>query len=61
MQPSEYFPEYYLSRWLASQGEPPAVYAIEKKGVQPTLAAYRALVEHLNIDTVILIDGGTDT
>lgn len=60
VQPGEYFPECYLSRWLASQGEPPAVYAIEKKGVQPTLAAYRALVEHLNIDTVILIDGGTD-
>ncbi|WP_407569608.1 DUF1152 domain-containing protein [Deinococcus altitudinis] len=60
VQPGEYFPEYHLSRWLAAQGEPSSVYAIEKKGVQPTLAAYHALVEHLNIDTVILIDGGTD-
>jgi len=60
VQPGEYFPEYYLSRWLASQGESPAVYAFEKTGVQPLLAAYHALVEHLNVDTVILIDGGTD-
>ena len=60
VQPGEYFPEYYLSCWLAEQNEPSNVYAFEKKGVQPLLTAYRALVEHLNIDTIILIDGGTD-
>ena len=56
----EYFPEYYLSRWLHTQGEPSAIYAIKKQGVQPVLAAYRALQEHLQLDTIILVDGGTD-
>ncbi|GGJ79455.1 DUF1152 domain-containing protein [Deinococcus aquiradiocola] len=60
VRPGEYFPEAYLSRWLAMQGEPSSVYATEKTGVQPALAAYRALTDHLHIDTVILIDGGTD-
>jgi hypothetical protein len=58
--PGEYFPEYHLSLFLAAQDEPASVYAIEKKGVQPVLMAYRALVQHLSIDTIILIDGGTD-
>ncbi|WP_231881652.1 DUF1152 domain-containing protein [Deinococcus puniceus] len=57
---SEYFPEYYLSCWLQAQGETPHVFALRKTGVQPLLAAYRALVKHLSIDTIILIDGGTD-
>ena len=60
VQPGEYFPEYYLSRWLATQKEPSSVYAFQKVGVQPLLHAYRALVKHLKIDTIILIDGGTD-
>lgn len=56
----EYFPEYYLSRWLATQGEPSTVYAIKKQGVRPVLAAYKALQKHLKLDTIILVDGGTD-
>ncbi|ULH14694.1 DUF1152 domain-containing protein [Deinococcus sp. KNUC1210] len=60
VQPGEYFPEYYLSRWLATQQEPSSIYAFQKVGVQPLLHAYRALIQHLKIDTVILIDGGTD-
>ncbi|WP_211214796.1 DUF1152 domain-containing protein [Deinococcus aquatilis] len=55
-----YFPEYYLSCWLGSQGEIPRVFALSKTGVQPLLAAYRALAEHLSLDTIILVDGGTD-
>ncbi|MGM9321816.1 DUF1152 domain-containing protein [Deinococcus aquaticus] len=60
-QPGEYFPEYWLSRWLAMQGEPGTVYAFRKVGVQPLKAAYEALITHLKIDTVILVDGGTDS
>jgi len=60
VEPGEYFPEFYLSRWLSEQGEPASVYAFSKTGVQPLLSAYRALVTHLNLDTILLIDGGTD-
>lgn len=60
VQHGEYFPEYYLSRWLATQGEAATVYAIKKQGVRPVLTAYQALQKYLNLDTIILVDGGTD-
>lgn len=60
VQQGEYFPEYYLARWLATQGETPRVFAFKKTGVKPLLTAYRALVKHLKADTIILVDGGTD-
>ena len=37
-----------------------AVYAFEKVGVRPLRAAYRHLVGELDIDAVVLVDGGTD-
>ena len=58
--PEEYFPERALARWLALNGLPTPVYAFPRTGVQPLRAAYRSLVEHLGIDAVVLIDGGTD-
>jgi hypothetical protein len=36
------------------------VYAFPPLGVQPLRAAYRYLVDQLNIDAVVLVDGGTD-
>ncbi|MEU5950295.1 DUF1152 domain-containing protein [Micromonospora sp. NPDC047465] len=36
------------------------MYAFPPLGVQPLRAAYRYLVEQLNIDAVVLVDGGTD-
>lgn len=56
----DYFPERVLARWLAAHGFPSTVYALTKTGVQPLRAAYRRLVEHLNIDAIVLVDGGTD-
>jgi hypothetical protein len=56
----EYFPERALSRWLADHDLPPDVYAFPKVGVQPLRAAYRHLVDHLDVDAVVLVDGGTD-
>ncbi|MEV6769305.1 DUF1152 domain-containing protein [Nocardia sp. NPDC051030] len=56
----EYFPERTLARWLASTGREPIVFAFPKSGVQPLRAAYRSLIEHLDIDALVLIDGGTD-
>lgn len=56
-----YFPELYLCRWFRSQGEEVPVYAFERTGFVPVAEGYRALAAHLNLDTVILVDGGTDS
>ncbi|MGW0502889.1 DUF1152 domain-containing protein [Micromonospora sp. NPDC003241] len=58
--PDWYFPERTLAQWLATQDLPSTVYAFPPLGVQPLRAAYRHLVEHLGVDAVVLVDGGTD-
>jgi hypothetical protein len=58
---SPYFPEAHLSRWFRSTGQEVTIWAFEKTGVRPLLANYRALVEHLAIDGILLIDGGVDS
>lgn len=55
-----YFPERALAQWLQQRGLPSAVYAFEKVGVRPLAAAYAALCVRLNVDAVVLVDGGTD-
>ena len=58
---ANYFPEAYLAQWLARQyGETP-VYAIERSGVRPVVAAYEWLAGNLEVDTLILVDSGTDS
>jgi hypothetical protein len=56
-----YFPELHLARWLANQGLQTSVYAFDSTGVQPLKASYELLIEKLNLDTIVLIDGGTDS
>jgi hypothetical protein len=56
-----YFPELYLTRWFARQDEKVSIYAFENTGVKPLTEAYKALVKLLEVDTVILVDGGTDS
>jgi hypothetical protein len=56
-----YCPELHLARWFRDRGEDVPIYCFEQTGVRPLLAAYRALVEQLGVDTVILVDGGTDS
>jgi len=60
-RPYEYFPEQFLAEWFRQAGEEVPIYCFERTGVQPLLAGYRALVDHLSLDTVILVDGGTDS
>ncbi len=56
-----YCPEAWLATWLDTQ-EPGAhvVWSFDKTGVRPLAAAYRALVERLAIDAIVLVDGGID-
>lgn len=58
---TDYFPEKFLSRWFREQGKEIPVYCFERTGVNPLLKSYNALVEHLSLDTIILVDGGTDS
>jgi hypothetical protein len=58
--PDWYFPERTLARWLAAHDLPSTVYAFPPLGVQPLREGYRYLIEHLGIDAVVLVDGGTD-
>lgn len=58
--PDGYFPERTLARWLATRDLPATVYAFPRLGVQPLRAAYQGLVEHLGVDGLVLVDGGTD-
>lgn len=57
-----YFPELYLTQWFREKhGEAVTIWAFEKTGVRPLLENYQALVEHLGIDGILLIDGGVDS
>jgi hypothetical protein len=57
-----YFPEGYLSQWFKEvRGEDVTVWMLAKVGVTPLIKAYQALVEHLGIDALVLVDGGVDS
>lgn len=55
-----YFPERTLARWLNAHGMNSTVYAFPRTGVRPLRKAYGELVRRLEIDAVVLVDGGTD-
>jgi hypothetical protein len=58
----EYFPEFYLSEWFKEQrGEDVTIWCFAKTGVRPLLDSYMALIEYLEIDGILLIDGGVDS
>lgn len=58
---TNYFPEKFLAQWFREQGAETPIYCFERTGVKPLLASYRILIEQLSLDTVILVDGGTDS
>ena len=58
---SGYFPEYHLACWLAEQGHPSSVYCFDRTGVLPLRKAYNSLIQHLNLNAIVVIDGGTDS
>ena len=57
-----YFPELYLSQWFKEQrDEDVTLWCFKKTGVVNLLANYQILIKHLNIDGILLIDGGIDS
>jgi hypothetical protein len=57
-----YYPEGYLSRWFQDvRGENITVWMLGRTGVAPLIQAYTRLVKHLNIDAILLVDGGVDS
>ena len=56
-----YCPEAWLARWLAdTQGHRQPVWGLSKAGVRPLREALRFLTRRLEIDLVVLVDGGID-
>ncbi len=55
-----YFPEKHLARWLGDKGLRDRVFCFEKTGVAPLRNAYAHLADRLDLDAVVLVDGGTD-
>lgn len=57
-----YFPELFLSQWFENKHQQDVtIWCFEKTGARPLIKNYRALVEHLGIDGILVIDGGVDS
>ena len=57
-----YYPEGYLSLWFhEARGEDVTVWMFAHAGAAPLAEGYAALVQHLHIDALILVDGGVDS
>lgn len=56
-----YFPEKFLVEWLAKQEVNPICIGFEKTGVIPLHQSMKAVTDRYQIDTMILVDGGTDS
>ena len=56
-----YFPEGYLTRWFRERGDEVSVFCLHRTGVAPLREAYERLLAELQFDTLILVDGGTDS
>lgn len=57
----DYFPERVLSRWFRTQDMEVPVFCFQRTGVQSLTRAWQAVVDELQLDAIILADGGTDS
>jgi Protein of unknown function (DUF1152) len=57
-----YFPEFHLVNWFKEKhNEELTIWCFHKTGAAPLTENYKALVECLGIDGILLIDGGVDS
>ncbi len=60
--PYHYSPERYLAKWFREKRtEEITIWSFENTGVRPLLENYQTLVDYLQIDGILLIDGGVDS
>jgi hypothetical protein len=57
----EYFPERYLSQWFDQRGEKVPIYTFDRCGVKPMVKGYQWMIDEFDLDTIVLVDGGTDS
>ena len=58
----DYFPEYYLAQWFLDElNDFVTIWCFAKTGGRKLIRNYQTLAEHLDIDTIILVDGGVDS
>ena len=56
-----YFPEKHLSAWFRARGEEVPVWCFPRLGGKPMTEAHTELAAELDIDAIVLVDGGTDS
>lgn len=57
-----YFPEGYMAQWFQEQpGEDVTIWLIERAGMPMVKQCYLTLIEKLEIEAIILVDGGVDS
>lgn len=56
----EYFPEKFLSRWYADQGLEVPIHSYSPTGAMGILEGFQTLQRQLELDAIVLVDGGTD-
>ncbi|MEO0562821.1 MAG: DUF1152 domain-containing protein, partial [Chloroflexota bacterium] len=58
----DYFPEYGLAQWFMDElNEFIPIWCFHKTGARPLIKNYRRLFEELEIDAIVLVDGGVDS
>jgi len=62
IESEDYFPELFVSKWFREREhlEVP-IYTFRRCGVKPLTESYMNLAEALQLDCIILVDGGTDS
>ena len=58
--PEDYFPERVLARWLRRRGDETSIFCFQRTGAVTLARAWQAVVSKLQLDAVVLVDGGTD-
>jgi hypothetical protein len=57
-----YFPELFAAQWFRdARHQAITIWCFQKTGGQPLLENYERLVAHLDIDAIVLVDGGVDS
>ncbi|WP_324193743.1 DUF1152 domain-containing protein [Nocardia otitidiscaviarum] len=57
---ARYFPEKHLAVWMREHGYRDRVFLVRKGGPAAVTRAYTWLARELDIDALVLVDGGTD-